>query len=72
MIMPPIPASNMPGETFISRGFKYVLRYGPKGNLRPYYLGPLSKLSRLGWVGLAIGAVALAGAAIWYVCKNDE
>jgi hypothetical protein len=93
---------DMPGDTFISKGIQYVLQPGPKGNLRPYTVGPLdygdllkdeagpltiqgeapvadlvvvlahNDLPKLGWVGLAISAVVLGGAAIWYACKNKE
>ena len=70
----------MPGDTFISKGIKYLLLHGPKGNLRPYTVGPVSELTRkspfwpskLGWAGLAIGAAVLIGAAVWYACQDDE
>jgi hypothetical protein len=70
----------MPGDTFVSQGIKYILNHGPKGNLRPYTVGPVVALARkaapwlpkLGWAGLAIGSVALVGVAIWYACKDDE
>lgn len=63
---------DMPGDTFVSQGIKYILLPGPKGNLRPYTVGPVVVLlSRLGWAGLAIGAFILIGAAVWYVCKED-
>ena len=71
---------DMPGDTFVSQGIKYTLLHGPKGNLRPYTVGPVVALARagaswlpkLGWAGLAIGAVALIGVAVWYACKDDE
>jgi len=71
---------NMPGETFMSQGIKYILLHGPKGNLRPYVAGSAAALARqgarwlpkLGWAGLAICAIALIGAAIWYACKENE
>ena len=71
---------NMIGETFVSKGIKYVLQQGPKGNLRPYTVGPvtavarkgISMLPKLGLVGLAIGAAALIGVGIWYACKDEE
>ena len=71
---------DMPGDTFVSQGIKYILLHGPKGNLRPYTVGPVATLARvgaswlpkLGWAGLAIGAVALIGVAVWYACKDDE
>ena len=72
---------NMPGDTFIcKKGIKYVLKYGPKGNLRPYTVGPVSEavrkgglaLSKLGWTGLAIGAVILLGVGAWYICRDKE
>jgi len=36
-------AINMPGAKFVSKGIEYVLDYGPKGNLRPYTIGPIIK-----------------------------
>ena len=42
---------NQPGDKFASQGIGYVLHYGPKGNLRPYTVGPVAsqvpKISRL-------------------------
>jgi len=71
---------DMPGDTFVSKGLKYVLQHGPKGNLRPYTVGPVRELAKrgaswlpkLGWAGLAIGAVALIGVGVWYICRDDE
>ena len=71
---------DMPGDTFVSQGIKYVLLRGPKGNLRPFTVGPITAIARkgamwlpkFGWAGLVIGAVALIGAAVWYACKDDE
>ena len=49
---------NFPGETFLSNGFKYILRIGPKGNLRPYYLGPvIAAAGPYVWIGLAIAGL---------------
>jgi len=71
---------DMPGDTFVSKGTRYVLHYGPKGNLRPYTVGSVagevarrtgSWLPKLGWAGLAVGAVILAGVGIWYACRDD-
>ena len=70
----------MLGDTFVSKGIEYVLRVGPKGNLRPYTVGPVvalarkgaSCLPRLGWAGLAIGAAVAVGAVIWWACTDDE
>ena len=71
---------DMPGDTFVSKGIEYVLQHGPKGNLRPYTLGPVTSVARkgvsflpkLGLAGLAIGAVALIGVGIWYACKDER
>ena len=71
---------DMPGDTFVSKGIKHILLQGPKGNLRPYTVGPvtevarkgLSMLPKLGLIGLAIGAAALIGVGIWYACKDEE
>lgn len=64
---------NFPGETFVSNGYKYVLEIGPKGNLRPYYLGPVvAAASRAGWIGLAIAGLAVVGALVVVaLCTND-
>ena len=61
---------NFPGETFISNGFKYILRIGPKGNLRPYYLGPVVAVGKHGGLaGLAIAglAIVVVGLIVWRV-----
>jgi len=39
-------AKNVPGAKFVSKGIEYVLDYGPKGNLRPYTLGPIKKAAK--------------------------
>ena len=70
---------DIPGDTFVSKGIEYVLQYGPKGNLRPYVVGPVAALARkgasllpkFGWAGLAIGAVFLIGAGVLYI-YNDR
>lgn len=70
---------DMPGDTFASKGILYILGYGATGKLRPFTVGPLAAaaakgakwLPRLGWPGLAVGAIALAGAAIWWTCKDE-
>ncbi len=75
---------DMPGDMFIDKkSILYILLHGPKGNLRPYTVGPVAVLarkahpllSRLGPVGLAIAAavlVGLAGVAIWRACRDEE
>ena len=64
---------NFPGETFVSKGFKYILQIGPKGNLRPYYLGPVVvTISRAGWIGLAIAGLVVVGVVlVAVVCDAD-
>jgi len=72
--------SDMPGDTFVSQGIKYILLHGPKGNLRPYTVGPIAALAckgtswlpKVGWVGLAVGVIALVGVAIWYACQDSK
>lgn len=58
-------AKNFVGATFVSQGIKYVLKYGPKGNLRPYTVGPIKAAARTGnpylIAGAAMAAVALIG-----------
>jgi len=72
---------NFPGEMFVSDGIRYVLKYGPNGNLRPYTVGPVASAARkaatwlpkLGWLG--VGLLAVAGiAGIIYLCvsRGDE
>ena len=40
-------AKNVPGAMFIdSKGIKYILAYGPKGNLRPYTIGLVKVLTK--------------------------
>jgi len=65
---------NFPGETFVSNGFKYILRIGPKGNLRPYYLGPvIAAGGPYVWIGLAIAGLVVVGALVVVaLCANDE
>ena len=64
---------NFPGETFVSNGCKYILRVGPKGNLRPYYLGPVVAAgARAGWIGLAIAGLVLVGAVLVAALCDEE
>lgn len=72
---------DMPGDMFVDkRDILYILLHGPKGNLRPYTLGPVAALARktapwlpkLGWLGLALAAAALVGAGIWCACRDKE
>ena len=51
--------ANFPGETFISEGIKYVLQVGPKGNLRPYVVGPVEVAVKTRNPWIIIGAVAV-------------
>lgn len=65
---------NYPGETFVSKGHKYVLEVGPKGNLRPYYLGPvIAAGAPFGWIGLAIaGLVVVSAVVVLALCCDDK
>lgn len=54
-------ANHFPGETFVSsKGIKYVLDYGPKGNLRPYVLGPVKAVMKTKNPYIITGALVLA------------
>jgi len=65
---------NFPGETFVSNGYRYVLQVGPKGNLRPYYLGPVvAAATGVGWIGLLIAGLVVVGAVVTAtLCEDDE
>jgi len=67
---------NMPGDTFVSQGVKYVLDYGPKGNLRPFTVGPvvagLAAVPVWGWIGLAVVGVAAVGAVVYDACQDGN
>ena len=69
-------AINQPGATFVSRGVKYVLGYGPKGNLRPYTVGPVTtggkRVLSTGnpYVIAATAIVVTAGIIGYYVWKK--
>jgi hypothetical protein len=54
-------AINEPGATFISKGIKYILQYGPKGNLRPYTIGPVKSALKTKNPYLIVGSLLLAG-----------
>jgi len=67
--------ANFSGQTFVDkRGIQYVLHRGPKGNLRPYTLGPLletAKKTRNPWIILA--AAVVVGGIIWIsLCTNKN
>lgn len=53
--------ADVPGDRFVSKGIEYILRIGPKGNLRPYVLGriALTGLRVAGPVIVVVGVVAL-------------
>jgi len=66
--------ANFPGQTFVDRrGIQYMLRYGPKGNLRPYTLGPLKTAmkTRNPWIILAAAAV-VGGIILISLCTNKN
>lgn len=64
-------AKHYAGITFISKGVKYVLDYGPKGNLRPYTVGTVKAATRTGNPYIIAGAaVALIGVA--FVCVRNR
>ncbi|HEY1685693.1 MAG TPA: hypothetical protein VGG19_13075 [Tepidisphaeraceae bacterium] len=70
-------AKNVPGATFVADGIKYVLKIGPKGNLRPYTVGPVAAAGA-GFFGLpllgiiAVGAGVLVATAVVVACMADE
>lgn len=50
--------ANMPGDTFVSKkGIKYILDYGPKGNLRPYTVGRPNPYIKGGLIIVVIATV---------------
>ena len=51
--------TNFPGETFVSQGIKYILQHGPKGNLRPYVVGPVAVAAKTRNPWIILGVVAL-------------
>ena len=67
--------ANFSGQTFVDkRGIQYVLHRGPKGNLRPYTLGPLKTAmkTRNLWIILATAAVVVVTIVILHVCRQPE
>ncbi len=70
-------AINAPGETFVSKGVKYMLDYGPKGNLRPYTVGPIKTAAKtrnpyiIGGTILAV-TVLVIGLGTWYYLKRSK
>lgn len=61
-------AKNVPGATFVSRGMEYVLDFGPKGNLRPYTVGPIKTAikSRNPYIiGATVIVVVAAAIGLW-------
>jgi hypothetical protein len=70
-------AINAPGQTFVSKGFKYVLDYGPKGNLRPYTVGPIKTAAKTRnpyIIGSAILTVAVlvVGIGTWHYIRKKK
>jgi len=65
-------AKNVPGAAFVSKGVKYVLDYGPKGNLRPYTVGPVKtavKTRNLYIIGAVILFVSATAIGVWVYKK---
>ena len=70
-------AINRPGAMFASKGIQYVLKYGPKGNLRPYTLGPIAvkaamKTRNPYLIAGVIVAVAIGFGGWWAYSKFKE
>lgn len=70
-------SKNIAGAKFVSRGIEYVLDYGPKGNLRPYTLGPVKTAVKTRNPYIIGGALALASAILiglwaWNKCNVTE
>ena len=63
---------DMPGDTFISKGIKYILLNGPKGNLRPYTVGPVSPSPLWGWAALVVAGVVLAAGVLTTALGEDD
>ena len=66
-------AINVPGAKFVSKkGVEYVLAYGPKGNLRPYTLGPIKTAvkTRNPVIIIATAILVTACVASFFVWKN--
>ena len=65
-------ARNVPGAKFVSKGVEYVLDYGPKGNLRPYTLGPIKKAAKTRNPYIIIATVVLVTTciAVFFVWKK--
>jgi hypothetical protein len=60
-------SKNVEGAKFVSKGIEYVLNYGPKGNLRPYTIGPkIIKKSKNPYVIVSIVAiVTVTSIGVW-------
>jgi hypothetical protein len=65
-------AKNIPGAIFVSKGVKYVLDYGPKGNLRPYTLGVAKTVIKTRNPYVIGVAILLAAAIGYWAWKNHN
>ena len=54
-------AKNVEGARFVSKGIEYVLQHGPKGNLRPYTVGPVAAASAKAAVRIPVWGWVVAG-----------
>ena len=70
-------AKNVQGAIFVSKGIKHVLDYGPKGNLRPYTIGPIKAAvkTRNPYViagTIAVVAIVGIGLGAWWKCSKRK
>ena len=64
--------ADRPGDTFVSKGIKYILRIGPKGNLRPYTVGPVKPSSGNSCVVIGTLIAAIGVAVIGSLLESDK
>jgi hypothetical protein len=65
-------AKNVPGATFVSKGIKYILDYGPKGNLRPYTVGPVEVVTKTRNPYIIVAIIVVVAAIVFWACWYRE